>query len=164
VNVNVDTTDFIKSLRRLQESIKMDNVRILKGYSKQERKELEEAKDNGFLSSMTLIHGIGDDDDDCHSLSKKYYRENPNENEQMAKDIIDFYCDKAKFAESKKYYVHFVKGYKNGYLNVHKYTGEIFISTRTGIDNDVFKTAFTDEEIIAIDPRYMAFAVPVEED
>ena len=140
----------------------MNDVRILKGYSENEQKELEEAKDNGFLSSMTLIYGIGDDDDDCHSLSKKYYRENPNENEQMAKDIIDFYCDKAKFAEPKKYYVHFVKGYKNGYLNVHKYTGEIFISTRTGIDNDVFKTAFTDEEIKAIDPRLVPFMEEVE--
>lgn len=80
-------------------------MRILKGYSKDEQKELEEAKDNGFLSTMTLIHGIGDDDDDCHSLSKKYYRENPNENEQMAKDIIDFYCGNAKFAE-QEYVVH----------------------------------------------------------
>lgn len=74
-------------------------MRILKGWTKKERKELEEAKDNGFLSTMTLIYGIGDDDDDCHALSEKYYREDPNENEQMAKDIIDFYCGNAKFSE-----------------------------------------------------------------
>lgn len=151
-------------LKKEKEYQGVENMRVLKGYSKDEQKELEEAKDNGFLSAMTLIDAIVDNYDDCYALSEKYYREDPNRNNKMAKDIIDFYYGNAKFAESKKYYVHFVKGYKNGYLNVHKYTGEIFISARTGIDNDIFKTAFTDEEIKAIDPRYMAFAIPVEED
>lgn len=57
VNINVDTTDFIKSLRQLQEIIKMDNVRILKGWTKDERKELEEAKDNNFDNAIDLIRG-----------------------------------------------------------------------------------------------------------
>lgn len=75
----------------------MDNVRILKGWTKKERKELKEAKDNGFLSAMTLIYGIGVKDSNCNALSKKYYREGPNRNNKMAKDIIDFYYGNAKF-------------------------------------------------------------------
>ena len=131
----------------------MDNVRILKGYSNAEQRELEEAKDNGFLSSMTLIHGIGDDDDDCHSLSKKYYRENPNENEQMARDIADFYTGKAKFAD-KKYYVHLIKGDENSYLNITSDGG-------AELDNKFefggWQTKFTRDEVVGIDPKLVPF-------
>lgn len=83
----------------------MDNVRILHGWTKDERKELEEAKDNGFLSVIALICSIKRDDDNCHALYEKYYREDTNGNNQMAKDIIDFYCGNAKFPE-QKYVVH----------------------------------------------------------
>ena len=137
----------------------MDKVRILKGYSKSERKELEEAKDNGFLSSMTLIHGIGDDDDDCHSLSKKYYRENPNENEQMAKDIIDFYCDKATFADPKKYYVQLIAGDEESYLNINP-NGGAKLYNRLGLNG--WKVKFTIDEIDKIDPRLVMLMEEVE--
>ena len=83
----------------------MDNVRILKGYSEQEQRELEEAKDNGFLSVIALICSIKRDDDNCHALYEKYYREDTNGNNQMAKDIIDFYCGNAILPE-EKYVVH----------------------------------------------------------
>lgn len=83
----------------------MDNVRILKGYSKEEQRELEEAKDNGFLSVIALICSIKRDDNNCHALYEKYYREDTNKNNQMAKDIIDFYYGNAKFPE-QKYVVH----------------------------------------------------------
>lgn len=138
----------------------MNDVRILKGYSENEQKELEEAKDNGFLSSMTLIHGIGDDDDDCHSLSKKYYRENPNENEQMAKDIIDFYCDKAKFAEPKKYYVQLIKGDCCSYLNIAP-NGRAKLYNRLGLSG--WKTKFTREEVVAMNPSLEPFMEEVED-
>ena len=162
VNINVDTADFIKSLRQLQESIKMDNVRILKGWTKEERKELEEAKDNGFLSTMTLINGIGDDDDDCHALSEKYYREDPNDNDQMAKDILDFYCGNAKFPE-QKYYVKLLDR-DEGYLNYQHSFDEFFVDDKDDYEDGDYKTQFTISEIEDIDPRYKQFAVPVEAD
>lgn len=137
----------------------MNDVRILKGYSENEQKELEEAKDNGFLSSMTLIHGIGDDDDDCRSLSKKYYRENPNENEQMAKDIIDFYCDKAKFAEPKKYYVQLIKGDCYSYLNISPNSGAKLYNR---LELNGWKTKFTREEVVAMNPNLVPFMEEVE--
>ncbi|MDR4934444.1 DUF1642 domain-containing protein [Companilactobacillus paralimentarius] len=136
-------------------------MRVLKGYSKDEQKELEEAKDNGFLSTMTLIHGIGDDDDDCHALSEKYYREDPNDNDQMAKDILDFYTDKATFAE-QKYYVKLIKNSEVGYLNRNNLYNSCVLNNCCQSLN--FQTEFTEQEIKDIDPRYMAFAVPVEED
>ncbi|MBL3531034.1 DUF1642 domain-containing protein [Companilactobacillus zhachilii] len=144
----------------------MDNVRILKGWAKEERKELEEAKDNGFLSSMTLINGIGEGDRDCNALAEKYYREDPNENEQMAKDIVDFYCDRAKFPE-QMYKVTLPDG---NYLVKDKFEDNRWMfkySDQDGYDimnSTDCEDTFTKEQIENIDPRYMAFAVPVEAD
>lgn len=77
----------------------MNNMRVLKGYSKEEQKELEEAKNNNFASAIDLIHGIGDGYIDCRALYEKYYREDTKDNNQMAKYIVDFYCGNAKFTE-----------------------------------------------------------------
>ncbi len=141
------------------------NMRILKGYSKEERKELEEAKDGGFLTPITLIYGIGKGDGDCHALSEKYCRENPNDNNQLAKDIADFYCGNAKFPE-QKYYIQLVKNDGASYLNRNINRNRLYdfcvLNGRCPSLN--FQTEFTEQEIKDIDPRYMAFAVPVEAD
>lgn len=136
-------------------------MRILKGYSKDERKELEEAKDNSFSSAMGLINDIGDDYDYCHSLTRKYIREDTNYNNQMAKDIVDFYCGNAKFAE-RKYYVQLIRNNDSSYLNKCAPNG-FYMPDSRGQDK-LTQTQFTAQEIIDIDPRYMAFAVPVEDD
>jgi len=161
VNVNVDTTDFIKSLRRLQESIKMDNVRILKGYSKQERKELEEAKDNGFNDAICLINGIVGNENDCIFLTGRYEDESSDEDNLLARDIADYYAGVAKFPE-QKYYVKLIKNSDFSYLNRSKLNNCYMTSSCQS--DDVFQTEFTEQEIKDIDPRYMAFAVPVEAD
>ncbi|KRK90908.1 DUF1642 domain-containing protein [Companilactobacillus futsaii] len=139
----------------------MDNVRILKGYSKAERKELEEAKDSGFSSVMTLIYGIGEGYDDCHALYEKYCRENTNDNNQMAKDIIDFYCGNAKFPE-QKYYIQLIKNNDSSYLNRNRLDASLTLDDCRLAQ--YYQTKFTEQEIKAIDPRYMAFAVLVEDD
>lgn len=137
-----------------------ENMRVLKGWTKDEQKELEEAKDNGFFSDLTLFRGIAGDEGGCHVLSKKYYREDLKDNNQMAKDIVDFYCGNAKFHE-QKYYVKLIKNDGAGYLNRNKlYNCCVLNSCCPGLN---FQTEFTEDEIKDIDPRYMAFAVPVEE-
>jgi len=136
-------------------------MRILKGYSKQERKELEEAKDNGSSSAMSLINDIGDDYDYCQSLTRKYIREDINDNNQMAKDIVDFYCGNAKFSE-QKYYVKLIRNNDSSYLNRSRVNSFSMACIRQ--PDVVFQTEFTEQEIKDIDPRYMAFAIPVEED
>ena len=80
-------------------------MRILKGWPENERKELEEAKDNGFDSAMYLINRIVDYADDCTSLTKKYINGSSDENNQLARDIADYYAGVAKFPE-QKYVVH----------------------------------------------------------
>lgn len=74
-------------------------MRTLKGWTKEERKELEEAKDGGFNNAIVLINGIINDDDDCTSLTIKYLNESPYEDNQLIRDITDYYTGKAKFPE-----------------------------------------------------------------
>ena len=135
-------------------------MRVLKGYSKEERKELEEAKDNDSSSAMGLINDIGGDYDYCQSLTRKYIREDINDNNQMAKDIVDFYCGNAKFPD-KKYYVHLIKGDESSYLNID-------FGERPVLDNkfefDGWQTKFTRDEVVAIDPRFVPFMEEVEDD
>lgn len=140
----------------------MDNVRILKGYSKTERKELEDAKYNGFNNAIYLINGIADDDDDCTSLTEKYINGSPDEDNQLAKDIADFYCGKAKFAE-QKYYVKLIRNNESSYLNRNNLCNYCVLGSCCPIVVN-YQTEFTEQEIKDIDPRYMAFAVPVEDD
>ena len=137
----------------------MDNVRILKGYSKEEQRELEEAKDNGFLSVITLFCSIKRDDNNCHALYEKYYRDDTNGNNQMAKDIIDFYCGNAKFPD-KKYYVHLVDRDKKSYLNI-TLDGRAQLGSNLEIDG--WKSKFTHEEIISINPQLLLFEEEVED-
>ena len=136
-------------------------MRILKGWTKDERKELEEAKDNGFSSVMTLIYGISEGYGDCRALSEKYCREEPNDNNQLAKDIIDFYTYNAKFPE-QKYYVQLIKNNDDSYLNRNRLDAYLTLDGCHSALN--YQTEFTKQEIKAINPRYMAFAVPAEDD
>lgn len=134
-------------------------MRILKGWTKDERKELEEAKYNGFLSAIALIHGIGEDDGDCRALTGKCYREEYNNN-QLVKDIADYYAGVAKFAE-RKYYVHLIKKDEYSYLNINSDEGAALA--------DKFKlygwqTEFTREEVVAINPNLVPFMEEVEDD
>ncbi|MDT6951848.1 DUF1642 domain-containing protein [Companilactobacillus alimentarius] len=139
----------------------MDNVRILKGYSKTERKELEDAKYNGFNNAIYLINGIADDDDDCTSLTEKYINGNPDEDNQLARDIADYYDGEAKFPE-QKYYVQLIKNNDGSYLNRNRLDAFLTLDGCHSALN--YQTEFTEQEIKDIDPRYMAFAVPVEDD
>lgn len=140
----------------------MDNVRILKGYSKEECKELEEAKNNHFGSAIDLIRGIVMGNNDCMYLAGKYAAENPGKDNQLARDIADYYAGVAKFAKPKKYYVHLIRNDDGGYLNKNRVNNSCMINSCQ--PDEIFQTEFTEQEIKAIDPRYMSFIVPVEED
>lgn len=158
VNINVDTTDFIKSLRQLQERIKMDNVRILKGYSKTEQKELECARKNmscnDFLHSITYFPATIE----CDSIKDKYDEADTDERISIIRDILDFYTDKAKFPE-QKYYVQLIKGDCYSYLNITP-NGGAELDNKFAFDG--WRTKFTRDEVIAIDPRLVPFMEEVE--
>jgi len=137
----------------------MDNVRILKGYSEQERKEIEEAEDNEFNNAMYLINRIVDYADDCTSLTKKYINGSSDENNQLARDIADYYAGVAKFPE-QKYYLHLIKNDKYSYLNVTP-AGGLGLSSR--LQDNGWKTKFTHEEIISMNPQLLLFEEEVED-
>lgn len=140
-------------------------MRILEGWTKEERKELEEAKDNDFFSAIPLISGIVDHDDDCISLTGKYMDETTDEDNQLARDIADFYAGAAKFPE-QMYKLTLPDG---NYLVKNKIDGNRWMFTYSDRDGYLIKhsigdeNTFTKEEIENIDSRFMAFAVPVEE-
>ena len=131
-------------------------MRILKGYSTQERKELEEAKDNGFDDAICLINGIVGDDNDCIFLAGRYEDESSDEDNLLARDIADYYAGVAKFPE-QKYYVQLIKNNDDSYLNRSKLDN--LCMTNSCQSDDFFQTEFTEQEIKDIDPRYMQFAV-----
>jgi len=64
--------------------------------------------------------------------------------------------------EPKRYYVQFVEGLDDSYLNLSIETKRIFISNLDESYND-YQVKFTKAEIMAINPNYMLFAVPVED-
>lgn len=140
----------------------MDNVRILKGYSKEECKELEDAKK--YMRCSDLLHIITSyrSNTECGFVKDKYDEAETDEQISILRDILDFYTDKAKFVEPKKYYVQLIKNNGAGYLNRNRVSNKCM--TNSYQPYDVFQTEFTEQEIKAIDPRYMEFAVPVEED
>lgn len=74
-------------------------MRILKGWTDEEQKELEDAKDNGFNNAIDLIKGIVESYDDCIYLSGKYSAESSDEDNQLARDIADYYNGEAKFPD-----------------------------------------------------------------
>ena len=131
----------------------MDNVRILKGYSKAEQKELEYTKNN--MSCNNLLHNITyfPANVGCNPIKDKYDNADTDERISIIRDILDFYTDKAKFAD-QKYYVHLIKGDENSYLNITSDGG-------AELDNKFefggWQTKFTRDEVVGIDPKLVPF-------
>ena len=135
-------------------------MRILKGYSKDEQKELEDAKK--YMRCSDVLHNITGNPAEarCGLIGENYTKADSNEQASIIKDIIDFYTDKAKFTGSKKYYVHFIKNDEYSYLNINT-AGEVEL-----LDNSEFggwKNKFTIDEVAAIDPRFVLFEEEVED-
>lgn len=138
----------------------MDDVRILKGYSEAEQKELEEVKKCMNVSDLIHIITGFPADTECGFIWDKYDAAKTQDQFIIIQDIVDFYFDKAKFSE-QKYYVQLIRNNDGSYLN--RNTLSNFCMTSGCQPDSQFQTEFTKQEIKEIDPRYMAFAVPVEE-
>lgn len=139
----------------------MDNVRILRGYSKEEQRELED--DEEFVSCTTFINIITGYQPafECRFIKDKY--DNAREDEQILiiKDIIDFYTGKAKFVDPKKYYVQLIAGDEESYLNINP-NGGAKLYNRLGLNG--WKVKFTIDEIAKINPQLVLFMEEVEDD
>lgn len=136
-------------------------MRILKGYSKDEQRDLENNKK--FMNCNDLLHNITyfPANTECGSIKDKYDKAEEDERISIIRDILDLYTDKAKFKE-QKYYVQLIRNNDFGYLSRNKLNTSLTIDGCRLAQN--YQTEFTEQEIKDIDPRYMAFAVPVEAD
>lgn len=101
---------------------------------------------------------------ECGFIKNKYDEADTDERISIIRDILDLYTDKAKFAEPKKYYVHFIKSDRNSYLNI-SWNGDHRVAEVDGnFAFGGFKTKFTRDEVIAIDPRFLPFMEEIEDD
>lgn len=136
-------------------------MRILEGWTDEERKELERASNGGYKDAFSVIRGILSEDSELFYIGLEYDDETHLDNDQLVKDIADYYAGVAKFAEPKKYYV---KMPKVNYPYLIRDMGGKFDYAKSPDVLGSRENRFTAQEIKAIDPRYMAFAVPVEVD
>jgi Protein of unknown function (DUF1642). len=145
-----------------EENTNMTEKRVLNGYSKDEQKELENAKK--YMDCSDLLHIITDfiSGTRFNLIWEKYNEAEPDEQISIIRDILDFYTDKAKFAGPKKYYVKLIRNNDSSYLN--RSTSNGFCMACCYQPDEVFQTEFTEQEIEAIDPRYKQFAIPVEDE
>jgi len=138
----------------------MDNVRILKGYSKGEQNELKEFKKTLDITDLLhIITGLAPDTG-CSLIWRRYDKAGTDERISIIKDILDFYTDKAKFADLKKYYVHFIENDEYSYLNINS-EGGAELGTKFGFGH--WKTKFTIDEVAVMNPQLVLFMEEVED-
>jgi len=136
-------------------------MRILKGYSKDQQKKLEYTKGN--MSINDLLHSITDLPAyaECGSIKYKYNEADTDERISIIRDILDFYCGNAKFAEPKKYYVHLIKDNECSYLSM-SWDGVVELDSK--FESGGWQTKFTREGVVAINPNLVPFMEEVEDD
>jgi len=132
-------------------------------YTADELKELKELGQT-YDSAMNAVWGVvgaAYSSGPVGYLPKKYIMLDNHKDFDFMADINNVVMGTAIFPE-KKYYVKLIKNSDFSYLNRSKLNNCYMTSSCQS--DDVFQTEFTEQEIKDIDPRYMAFAVPVEED
>jgi len=113
------------------------------------------------MSCNNLLHNITyfPANTECGSIKDKYDGADTDKRISIIRDILDFYTDKAKFAE-QKYYVHFIKSDESSYLNLD-------FGERPVVGNNSelmgLKTKFTYDEVVAINPKFVPFMEEAED-
>ena len=134
-------------------------MRILKGYSKDQQKELEYTKN--IMSCNDLLNNITDFQayTECDSIKDKYDAADTYERISIIRDILDFYTDKATFTDPKKYYVQLIAGDEESYLNI---TPDGRSQLGSNLEIDGCKSKFTHKEVVLIDSRFVPLMEEVE--
>lgn len=128
-------------------------------WDKEKQDEYKKLKET-HASALYLLSDFMNNRNLYSSLNTYYWGLNDKEETQFAKDLIDLYIGDAKFPE-QKYYVKLLDK-EEGYLNCQKSFNDCFVNNNKD-DGSYYQTQFTISEIEDIDPRYKAFAVPVED-
>ena len=164
VKIDINFSILERKIKRLARELDdmADDRRIIKGWTDEEREELEECK-SGLGNSFDVVNGIINTSSNCKQLSRKYWNNNSDkEDNQMFKDIADYFNDDAKFPV-EKWCVHFVNSDEDSYLGYGLADDAYFVS---GKEQDFYtKKQFTKSEVEDINPKYLEFLekVPDEE-
>ncbi|MFD1471543.1 hypothetical protein [Companilactobacillus mishanensis] len=121
-----------------------------------ELKELSKAYDSPMYAISKLLtartHGV-------ENLQAKYLEMRHEDEFDLMADINNVIMGTAVFPYPKKYYVQLIAGDEESYLNINPIGGEQLYN-RLGLNG--WKTKFTRDEVIAIDPRLVPFMEEVE--
>ena len=132
-------------------------------YTADELKELKRFNTD-YHSPMNAIKQIvkeGVVGDQLGHLREKYLAMEYEDEFNFMADVNNVVMGTAIFPE-KKYYVKLIRNNDSSYLYRSKLTNFLILGG-CSLSQD-YQTEFTEQEIKDIDPRYMAFAIPVVED
>ena len=105
-----------------------------------------------------------------HTESRAYFEKSElkrladffNNNSKRLIEMLNNYASEAYYVKPiKKYYIQLIKGNESSYLNRTKSNG--FCMASAYQPDKAFQTEFTEQEIKSIDPRYITFAVEVDD-
>ena len=143
-----------------------DDRRIIKGWTDEERRELEEYKKEPKSSMLKVFYDLFSGYEFYPNLCKKARSisggAHMDQENQFVNDVVDYFNDDAKFPE-EKWYVHLINGNDESYLNRGVESKDISLGSKGRID--CIQTQFTKQEVEDINPKYLEFLekVPVEE-
>ena len=126
-------------------------------YTADELKELKRFSTD-YHSPMNAIKQIvkeGVVGDQLGHLREKYLAMEYEDEFNFMADVNNVVMGTAILPESKKYYVHLIKGDSDSYLNYGLDSKNYYTSDKEEISR--LKTQFTKEEIRAINPNYLLF-------
>lgn len=112
------------------------------------------------MSCNDLLHNITyfPANIECDSIKNKYDGAGADERISIIRDILDYYAGVAKFPE-QKYYVHLIKSDRDSYLKTDV-SGGVYLDSN--FEYGIWKTKFTRDEVVDIDPRLVPFMEEVE--
>ena len=131
-------------------------------YTADELKELKRFNTDYHspMNAIKQIADIGNNSDKLKNLQIKYAGIDYEDEFNFMADVNNVVMGTAIFPE-KKYYVKLIRNNDSSYLYRSKLTNFLILGG-CSLSQD-YQTEFTEQEIKNIDPRYMAFAIPVEE-
>lgn len=168
VKIDINFSILERKIKRLAKELNdmADDRRIIKGWTDEERRELEEYKKEPKSSMLKVFYDLFSGYEFYPNLCKKARSisggAHMDQENQFVNDVVDYFNDRAVFSE-QKWYVHLINGNDESYLNRGVESKNIYPGSKKQTNN--FQTQFTKQEVEDINPKYLEFLekVPVEE-
>src|SRR5699024_7992085 len=127
VKIDINSSILERKIKRLAKELDdmADDRRIIKGWTDEERKELEEYKKEPKLLMLMVFYDLFSGYEFYPNLCKKargvFGAGGINQENQFVNDVVDYFNDRAVFSE-QKYYVHFIKNDHRSLVNCKHHT------------------------------------------